>query len=287
MKKGVLPELTAFIILIVVVVAFSFIIGVFHFFGAKITKDLVVNVIYEPVSTQDALLSLMNLRKDYVVETSPAEDFSWEKRLYSKTDTDGNGDGGGSAVLALPSRYDKVVLERAWFDDEGYANVNGQRVFDNNDPCCCQVSDLYPNKDITSYVHAGDNTIYGYADDNCPSNAYVEVRIHVYKNEFVKRVYVTFAKAIVYGLYENTMTPKVFSDGYVVDFDIKKEAESYLKYVYPDKKYWLFLYDPATGIKIDLVKNAKDEDFDREPYGSRDSVPLKPENYWLVLYVAK
>ncbi len=95
---------------------------------------------------------------------------------------------------------------------------------------------------------------------------------------------IAFKKALVYAIYENTLEPKFYENGMLHSFDISSVAKQYLDYVYAGKKYWLFLY--KDGEIITIARTGSDEDFDRAPYGARDSIPLKPENYWLVLYVA-
>lgn len=166
-RKGFSLTLFQMIFLIVILVAFGFLIAVASAFGAKITKNLIVDLIYQPVSTQDALLSLLEMR-----------------------------------------------------DDNG----------------------------------------------------------------------ITFNRALVYAVYENTLTPKLYHNDNLYSFDVSSIAKNYLDFVYSEKKYWLFLYDNSqTDISkkiITIAKVGKDEDFNRAPYGARDSIPIKPENYWLVLYVA-
>ncbi len=168
MKKGFMLTLFQTVFLLVMVVAFGIIIGAGTLLGAKITKNLIIDLIYQPVSTQDALLSLLEMR-----------------------------------------------------DDNG----------------------------------------------------------------------ITFNKALVYAVYENTLNPKFYEKGTLQTFDVSSIAKKYLDYTYSGKKYWLFLYDnlqtePSKRI-ITIVKVGKDEDFNKAPYGTRDSIPIKPENYWLVLYVAE
>ncbi|TRZ55139.1 hypothetical protein D4Q76_01040 [archaeon] len=168
MKKGFVLALFQTVFLLVIVIAFGVIIAAGMGLGAKITKNFIVDLIYQPVSTQDALLSLLEMK-------------------------DGNG--------------------------------------------------------------------------------------------------ITFNKALVYAVYENTLNPKIYDSGVLRAFDVSSTAKDYLGFVYSGKKYWLFLYDNAqSDISkriITIAKTGKDEDFNRAPYGTRDSVPIKPENYWLVLYVAE
>lgn len=166
-RKGLVLTLFQTVFLIVVVVAFGFLIAAATMLGAKITKNLIIDLIYQPVSTQDALLSLLEMR-----------------------------------------------------DDSG----------------------------------------------------------------------TTFNKALVYAVYENTLKPKFYENSILRTFDISSIAKKYLDFVYSGKKYWLFLYDGAQTLDkriITIAKVGKDEDFNRAPYGTRDSIPIKPENYWLVLYVAE
>jgi hypothetical protein len=165
-SKGFLLSLFQMVFIIVVVVALGVLLTVGMKLGAKITKNLIIDVIYQPVSTQDALLSLLEMK-------------------------DGNG--------------------------------------------------------------------------------------------------ITFNKALVYATYEETLNPQFYQKNVLYTVDMPSVAKKYLDYVYSGKKYWLFLYDDTktSGKRIlTLAREGKDEDFNRAPYGSRDSIPIKPENYWLVLYVA-
>lgn len=165
-RKGLVLSLFQFIFLIVIVVAFGFLITVGMMLGAKIEKTLIIDLIYQPVSVQDALLSLLEMK-------------------------DNNG--------------------------------------------------------------------------------------------------ISINKALVYAVYENTLYPKFYEKGVLYTFDVSSIAKNYLDYVYPSKKYWLFLYDNTQVSDkriITIAKKGKDEDFNRVPYGARESIPIKPENYWLVLYVA-
>ena len=75
------------------------------------------------------------------------------------------------------SGYHKVTLYRVGFDDNGYINVNGRRVFNDSDDACCSASCYDVNVDITPYVHGGSNYVYGYADDCCGNRAQVYVYI--------------------------------------------------------------------------------------------------------------
>ena len=167
MKKGFVLALFQTVFLLVIVVAFGVLIVAGMALGAKITKNLIIDLIYQPVSTQDALLSLLEMK-------------------------DGNG--------------------------------------------------------------------------------------------------ITFNKAIVYAVYEDTLNPKFYDNNILRTFDVSSIAKNYLDFVYSEKKYWLFLYDNSQSSEkriITIAKIGKDEDFNRAPYGARDSIPIKPENYWLVLYVAE
>ncbi len=168
-KKGafLLPEIFAFVVFVAIIIIFGIIIIVAQTLGLNITKELIVNIIYEPVSTQDSLLSLFETR-------------------------DANG--------------------------------------------------------------------------------------------------ITFNKALVYGVYEGTLNPKVPQPGAgcaddLCSYDISAVAKNYLDYVYKEKKYKLFLYNPGTKEEKLIAKEGSDDDFRLYPYGKRDSIPIKPENYWLVLYV--
>ncbi len=163
MKKAIVISVITLIVIIVVAAFFAAVIGAGHILNVKITKKLIVDIIYEPVSVQDALLSLMEMK-------------------------DSNG--------------------------------------------------------------------------------------------------ITFKRALVYALYEDTLKPKVPKSGCaddLCDYDLKAVAKKYIDYVYKGKKYWLFLYGP--DIKT-LAKNSEDKDFNKVPYGMRDSIPVLPGKYWLVLYVA-
>lgn len=168
MKKGFMLTLFQTIFLLVIVIAFGVIIAAGAGLGAKITKNLIIDLIYQPVSTQDALLSLLEMR-----------------------------------------------------DDNG----------------------------------------------------------------------ITFNKALVYAVYEDTLNPKFYDNGILRTFDVSSAAKNYLDFACSGKKYWLFLYDNSQTVAskriITIAKVGKDEDFNRAPYGARDSIPIKPENYWLVLYVAE
>lgn len=166
-RKGFVLALFQTVFLLVIVIAFGVIISAGMMLGAKITKNLIIDLIYQPVSTQDALLSLLEMK-----------------------------------------------------------NNNG----------------------------------------------------------------ITFNKAIVYAVYEDTLNPEFYDKGILYSFDVSTVAKNYLDFVYSGKNYWLFLYDNAQNSDkriITIAKTGKDEDFNRAPYGARDSIPIKPENYWLVLYVAE
>lgn len=173
MKKGVflLPELVAFVAFVAIIIIFGIILIVLQVLNVNITKELVVNIIHEPVSTQDALMSLMETRGSY--------------------DIDGNKD----------------------------------------------------------------------------------------------TIDITFNKALVYAVYENTMKPELYYNSKKYKFDIQDSAKKYLDYVYDKKKYKLFLYNPETKEERVITQEGKDDDFKLYPYGKRDSIPIKPENFWLVLYV--
>ncbi len=167
MKKGFVLALFQTVFLLVIVVAFGVTIAAGMTLGAKITRNLIIDLIYQPVSTQDALLSLLEMK-------------------------DSNG--------------------------------------------------------------------------------------------------ITFNKAIVYAVYEDNLNPKFYDNNILRIVDVSSVAKNYLDFVYSGKKYWLFLYDDSQSSEkriITIAKVGKDEDFNRAPYGARDSIPIKPENYWLVLYVAE
>ncbi len=150
---------------------FGMVIVILHYTGLSATKELVVNVIYEPVSIQDALLGLMEIRGGF--------------------DTDGNKD-----------TYD-----------------------------------------------------------------------------------ITFSKALVYGVYENTLSPIFYHNGKKYRYGLTAVAKKYLDYIYAKKSYKLFLYNPETKEERIIAQEGKNDDFKLLPYGKRDSIPIKPENFWLVLYV--
>lgn len=161
----------AFVIFMGIAVIFGIVVVALHYLNISAVKELVVNVIYEPVSTQDALLSLTELRGGTIIESG--------------------------AVT--------------------------------NDA--------------------------------------------------------TFSKALVYAVYENTMKPEFYLDGKKYRFDVRQSAKDYLDYVYVKKSYKLFLYNPETKEERIIAQEGKDDDFKLLPYGKRDSIPIKPENFWLVLYV--
>lgn len=171
MKGMTLAIMFAFIVFMGIAVIFGIVVVLLHNLGINATKELIVNVIYEPVSTQDALLSLTELRGGTIIENSK----------------------------------------------------------ETND--------------------------------------------------------ITFNKALVYAVYENTMKPEFYFSGKKYRFDIQQSAKSYLDYVYNKKKYKLFLYNPETKEERIIAQEGNDNDFKLYPYGKRDSVPIKPEEYWLVLYV--
>lgn len=171
-RKGLIfPAMFEFVIFMSIAVIFGIVVVALHYMGISAVKELIVNVIYEPVSTQDALLSLTELRGGTIIES------------------------------------DK----------------------DTND--------------------------------------------------------ITFNKALVYAVYENTMKPELYFNGKKYRFDIQKSAKDYLGYVYEKKKYKLFLYNPDIKEEKIIVQEGSDNDFKLFPYGKRDSIPIKPENFWLVLYV--
>ncbi len=104
----------------------------------------------------------------------------WDVVLYANGTWDPNRhfSGGGSDILHLPQNYTRVILREACFDDEGYIEVNGNIVYENNDGCCSPGCHQV-ERDITEYVHPGDNTIYGYAEDCCGSYGYVSAYIQI------------------------------------------------------------------------------------------------------------
>jgi hypothetical protein len=86
-------------------------------------------------------------------------------QLYWYPVSQGNApSGGGTKILNVPSGFRKVTLTSVTFDDVGYIEVNGTRVFEISP--CRGAATYTPNLDVTRYVHAGSNTIYGYAN-NC------------------------------------------------------------------------------------------------------------------------
>ncbi len=171
-RKGmVLATMFAFIIFMGIAVIFGIVVVALHYLNISAVKELIVNVIYEPVSTQDALLSLTELRGGTITES---------------------------------------------------------------------------NKDTND---------------------------------------ITFNKALVYAVYENTMKPELYFNSKKYRYNIQDSAKNYLAYVYDKKKYKLFLYNPETKEEKIIAQEGKDDDFKLFPYGKRDSIPIKPENYWLVLYV--
>lgn len=103
----------------------------------------------------------------------------WYKILYSNGDWNPKRkfSGGGSSVLTL-SNFTRVILEEVCFDDNGYIEINGNKIYEENGSCCSP-SCSNPRMDITEYVHPGDNTIYGYADDCCGKYGYVSAYISV------------------------------------------------------------------------------------------------------------
>ncbi len=171
MKGFILATMMAFIVFIAIAVIFGIVVVALHYMNASVTKELIVNPIYEPVSTQDALLSLMEMRGGY--------------------DIDGSKD----------------------------------------------------------------------------------------------TIDITFNKALVYAVYENTMNPEFYFNGKKYRFDVQQSAKSYLDYVYDKKKYKLFLYSPETKEEKIIAQEGSDDDFKLYPYGKRDSIPIKPESFWLILYV--
>lgn len=172
MNKGMLiVSMVAFVIFIAIIIIFALVLFVLSALNVTITKELIVNPIYEPVSTQDAIMSLMEMKGGF---------------------------------------------------------------------------------DISSNKVTND---------------------------------ATFSKALVYAVYENTMKPEFYLDGKRYRFDVQQSAKNYLDYVYYGKKYKLFLYNPETKEESIIAQSGKDDDFKLYPYGKRDSIPIKPESFWLVLYV--
>lgn len=171
MKGMTLATMFAFIVFMGIAVIFGIVVVLLHNLGINATKELVVNIIYEPVSTQDALLSLTEMRGGTIIES---------------------------------------------------------------------------NKDTND---------------------------------------ITFNKALVYAVYENTLKPELYYNGKRYRFDIQQSAKNYLAYVYDKKKYKFFLYNPETKEERIIAQEGKDDDFKLFPYGRRDSIPIKPEEYWLVLYI--
>ncbi len=86
--------------------------------------------------------------------------------LYNPGCLSGHNSGGGSKILSLEANYSKVMLIKACFDDNGYIEVNGTRIYENDDGCCSAGCDSI-NIDVTDLVGPGDNVVYGYADDCC------------------------------------------------------------------------------------------------------------------------
>ncbi len=171
-RKGMIfVSMVAFVIFVGIAIIFGVVLIALNVTNVSITKELVVNMIYEPVSTQDALMSLTEMRGGTIMESGA----------------------------------------------------------DTND--------------------------------------------------------ITFSKALVYAVYENTLEPELYYGGEKYMFDIQQSAKNYLDYVYDKKKYKLFLYNPDTKEERPIAQEGKDDDFKLFPYGKRDSIPIKPESFWLVLYV--
>ncbi len=110
------------------------------------------------------------------------ESWYWDRILYSdgNWDPDHHFSGDGSSILTLPTDYTRVILKEACFNDNGFIEVNGNIVHKNNNSCCspgCR----YLEMDITRYVHPGDNTIYGYAEDCCGGYGHVSAYIQIDK----------------------------------------------------------------------------------------------------------
>ena len=108
---------------------------------------------------------------------------------------------------------------------------------------------------------------------------------------------ITFNKALVYAVYEDTTKPRILKHGVgcpddLCVYSLESVAKDYLDFVcrknnwLSEGKYWLFLYNPNIHYNIKTIAtNTKPDEFDKKPYGQRASIPIKPENYWLVLYV--
>jgi len=108
--------------------------------------------------------ALLSLIISLLTVPAVAEEVSMS--LYSVGCPGGHNSGGGEKILTIGPNYEKVILTRACFDDNGYILVNGIEVWKEYNGCC-SANCSYPYVDITEYVQPGDNIIYGYADDCC------------------------------------------------------------------------------------------------------------------------
>ncbi|MEM7826701.1 MAG: hypothetical protein QXQ40_00560 [Candidatus Aenigmatarchaeota archaeon] len=82
-------SLMSFIIMIVVGVTISIIIAGLNLFHIHITKTLIINSIYAPVSTQDALLSLMEFENNKIKFKQALAYSVYENRLTPKVSFNG------------------------------------------------------------------------------------------------------------------------------------------------------------------------------------------------------
>ncbi|MCK4491910.1 MAG: PKD domain-containing protein, partial [Candidatus Altiarchaeales archaeon] len=146
----------------------------------KITLN-VTDCIGDTASDSIVIVVAPKLRAE-ILNLYDQESWYWDEVLYSdgNWDPDHHFSGGGSETLTLSPDYTRVILREACFNDEGYIEINGNKIYENNDGCCspgCHPLEM----DITRYVHPGDNIIYGYAEDCCGGYGYVSAYIRIDK----------------------------------------------------------------------------------------------------------
>jgi len=97
---------------------------------------------------------------------------------------------------------------------------------------------------------------------------------------------ITFKKALIYSLYENTLEPKIYNGEKELVYSLKDVAKEFLDYIYKYDDYWLFFYNSSThNYKTILSSKSNPEKLFSDKKGNtRAQVPLS-KDYYLVLYV--
>jgi len=198
--------------------------------------------------------------------------------------------------IAFDTRGNIINVNNNFFDP----SLTPQNSFDGQTVLLTTVHPVTEGNDISLTFQVGDvgdgiydtavfldNLNIGYSENCIPGTT----PTFIY---FTTRTDINFAEVLTYAVYENYFqNPKIWIPELdeTVEFNLPKVAKDYLDFVCRkgswllEGKYWLFLYDPNIHDIKTIATNTNPEEFDKKPYGQRASIPIKPENYWLVLYV--